>query len=75
MSTLLPLPVGFSYPTCPTCQRPCGEDELSECLRCGKQYCQQDDWSESCPCDLIKQTAHEIEQRMFSAYLYDRSKQ
>ena len=46
-STVLKFPVRFS---CPTCQRPCGEDELSECLRCGQRYCSNDSWD--CQCDL-----------------------
>lgn len=40
---------------CPTCGRPCGEDELSECLRCGQKYCERDSWE--CQCD---RTAREI---------------
>jgi hypothetical protein len=36
---------------CPTCQRPCGEDELSECLRCGQRYCKLDSWE--CECDRV----------------------
>jgi hypothetical protein len=43
---------------CPTCGRPCGADELSECTRCGQQYCQRDSWE--CECDPI---AREIVQR------------
>lgn len=36
---------------CPTCGRQCSEDDLSACLRCGQQYCQQDDWT--CECDRM----------------------
>lgn len=52
---LLAFPVQFS---CPTCGRACGEDELSECLRCGQQYCERDSWQ--CQCD---RDAAEILQR------------
>jgi hypothetical protein len=45
-ATVLAFPVQFS---CPTCSRPCGEDELSDCLRCGQRYCSHDDWT--CQCD------------------------
>ena len=48
MTNLLMFPTQL---TCPTCGRPCGEDELSECLRCGQQYCQRDSWE--CECDRI----------------------
>jgi hypothetical protein len=44
--------------TCPTCGRPCGDDELSECLRCGARYCQRDSWE--CECDRV---AREIVER------------
>ena len=46
MATLFAFPVQFS---CPTCSRPCCEDDLSECLRCGLRYCQSDSWE--CQCD------------------------
>jgi len=52
MSNVLAFPVQLA---CPTCGRPCGEDELSECTRCGQRYCQQDSWD--CECD---RTAREI---------------
>lgn len=48
----------FTFPvqcTCPTCGRPCGEDELAECARCGQQYCKRDSWE--CECD---RTAREL---------------
>jgi hypothetical protein len=42
--------VDFQVQTkCPTCGRPCGADELSECLRCGQLYCSNDSWN--CGCD------------------------
>lgn len=34
---------------CPTCERACSEEDLSECLRCGQQYCSEDSWE--CECD------------------------
>jgi len=34
---------------CPTCNRPCSIEDLSECLRCGQQYCRHDSWE--CECD------------------------
>ena len=34
---------------CPTCARPCSPEDLSECLRCGQQYCSRDSWE--CECD------------------------
>jgi len=46
MADLLQFPAQH---VCPTCNRPCGQDELSECLRCGRQYCKHDDWT--CQCD------------------------
>lgn len=46
MSNVLAFPAQLS---CPTCGRACGDDELSECLRCGQQYCSGDDWT--CQCD------------------------
>jgi hypothetical protein len=52
---LLQFPIQFS---CPTCSRPCGEDELSECLRCGQRYCSQDSWEYQCDRD-----AAEMQQR------------
>lgn len=42
----------IDFPTitsCPTCNRPCSEEDLSECLRCGQQYCSRDTWE--CACD------------------------
>jgi hypothetical protein len=33
---------------CSNCQRQCGDDELSECLRCGARYCS---CSWQCQCD------------------------
>lgn len=44
--------------TCPTCHRACSPEDLSECIRCGQQYCNQDSWD--CECD---RTAREIVQR------------
>lgn len=51
MASLLAFPVQFS---CPTCKRPCGEDELSECLRCGQRYCSNDDWTCQCDRDAVE---------------------
>jgi hypothetical protein len=34
---------------CPTCGRACSDEDLSECLRCGQQYCSRDSWE--CECD------------------------
>ena len=34
---------------CPTCERPCSPEDLSECLRCGQQFCKLDSWE--CECD------------------------
>lgn len=34
---------------CPTCNRACSEEDLSQCLRCGQRYCRRDDWE--CECD------------------------
>jgi len=45
-SNLLDFPVQHS---CPTCNRVCSEEDLSECLRCGQQYCSKDSWE--CACD------------------------
>jgi len=42
---------------CSNCGRACGDDELSECLRCGERYCE---CSWDCVCD---QTAREIMER------------
>jgi hypothetical protein len=47
MAKLLAFPVQHS---CPSCSRPCGEDELSECLRCGLRYCSNPACWE-CQCD------------------------
>ena len=45
---------------CPKCQQPCGEDELSQCLRCGAKYCGNPKcWQ--CDCDLF---AEEIAYRL-----------
>ena len=46
---------------CPTCGRPCGADELSECLRCGQLYCSNDSWNCGCDTDAreIKDRAHQ----------------
>ena len=50
--------------SCPTCGRACGEDELSECLRCGQRYCERDTWE--CQCD---RDAAEIIERSLSEQL------
>jgi hypothetical protein len=55
MATLLAFPVQHS---CPTCGRMCSPEELSQCLRCGQQYCKHDSWE--CECD---RTAREIVER------------
>jgi hypothetical protein len=55
MATMLSFPVQHA---CPTCNRPCSDEDLSECLRCGQQYCSQDSWE--CDCD---RTAREIIER------------
>jgi hypothetical protein len=34
---------------CPTCERACSADDLSECLGCGQQYCSKCSWE--CACD------------------------
>ena len=44
--------------SCPTCGRACGDDEVSECIRCGQRHCQYDSWE--CQCD---RDAAEIVQR------------
>jgi len=51
----------FAFPVqhaCPTCNRMCSPEELSECLRCGQQYCSKDSWE--CECDRM---AREIIER------------
>jgi hypothetical protein len=55
LAPVLQFPVQHS---CPTCNRACAEDELSECMRCGQQYCRFDSWD--CECD---RTAREMKQR------------
>lgn len=45
---------------CSGCGRQCGDDELSECLRCGHRYCKQAG-CEVCACDRF---ALEMAQRM-----------
>jgi hypothetical protein len=55
MAKILRFPVQHA---CPTCQRPCGEDELSQCLRCGQKWCQFD--TGECECDRF---AREMAQR------------
>jgi hypothetical protein len=47
-ATILDFPVAFA---CPTCDRPCSEEDLSECLTCDQRYCSKDDWR--CECDRI----------------------
>jgi hypothetical protein len=53
--TILAFPVQH---TCPTCGRACSPEDLSECLRCGQQYCRHDSWE--CDCD---RAAQELVQR------------
>ena len=54
-ATILDFPVAF---TCPTCGRPCAEDELtSECLRCGQQFCGKDDGQCQCDRDAVEMLA------------------
>ena len=36
---------------CPTCNRVCSPEDLSECLTCGQQYCQRNDCDWTCACD------------------------
>jgi hypothetical protein len=45
LGTLLIFPITNA---CSNCQRQCGDDELSECLRCGARYCS---CSWECQCD------------------------
>ncbi len=47
-ATLLQFPVQFA---CPTCGKPCSEDDLSECLTCGQQYCSHPACDWTCACD------------------------
>lgn len=54
-SNILTFPVQHS---CPTCNRPCSPEDLSECLTCGQQYCKHDSWQ--CACDRV---AIEVVQR------------
>jgi hypothetical protein len=62
MAKLLAFPVQH---VCPTCNRPCSDEDLSECLRCGQQYCSKDSWE--CDCDRraqdIIERAREIIER------------
>lgn len=41
---------------CPTCGKPCSDEDLSECLRCGQQYCSKDSWE--CACDRQAEEIH-----------------
>ena len=46
MAKVLAFPVQHS---CPTCERMCSPEDLSECLRCGALYCSKCTWE--CQCD------------------------
>lgn len=50
-NTVLQFPIQLS---CPTCGRACGDDELSECLRCGQRYCSNDEWTCQCDRDAVE---------------------
>ena len=52
---ILAFPVQHS---CPKCGRVCSEEDLSDCLRCGQQYCSKDIWE--CQCN---RNADEIVER------------
>ncbi len=43
---IIPFPIST---ICPTCHRPCSDNELSGCMTCGAKYCKHDKWT--CECD------------------------
>jgi hypothetical protein len=58
----------LSFPvetSCPSCNRPCSEEDLSECLRCGQQYCSKDSWV--CVCDREAEEVMERAKRVAPA--------